>query len=107
MFKYELNYTNMIHLSKVKTNSTKLSVVYYFDNKIDKQTFANQSDFDDAVAELEEKGLLLIGETWYNVDRLSIAAPNGKSIRFSFVGNVNITHEYAITSSTSDVFAYS
>ena len=106
MFKYSLDYTNLIHLSKVTANEKKLKVCYYFDGKIQTETFANQSDFDDAVAELEDKGLLLIGETWYNVDRLSIAAPNGKSIRFSFIGNVNIVHEYADVSEVEDVISF-
>ena len=106
MFKYSLDYTNLIHLSKASVNEKKLKITYWFDGSVKTETFANQSDFDDAVAELEDKGLLLIGETWYNVDRLSIAAPNGKSIRFSFIGNVNITHEYADTSEVEDVIAF-
>lgn len=106
MFKYELNYTNLIHLSKVKVNEKKLKLTLYFDGKIENQVFANQSDFDDAVAELEEKGLLLIGETWYNVDRLSIVQPNAKTIRFNFIGNVTITHEYADVSEVEDVIAF-
>ena len=106
MFKYELNYTNLIHLSKVKVNEKKLKLTLYFDGKIETQTFANQSDFDDAVAELENKGLLLIGETWYNVDRLSIVEPNAKTIRFNFIGNVTITHEYADVSEVEDVIAF-
>lgn len=106
MFKYELNYTNLIHLSKVKVNEKKLKLTLYFDGKIENQTFANQSDFNDAVAELEDKGLLLIGETWYNVDRLSIVEPNAKTIRFNFIGNVTITHEYADVSEVEDVIAF-
>jgi len=106
MFKYELNYTNLIHLSKVKVNEKKLKLTLYFDGKIENQVFANQSDFDDAVAELEDKGLLLIGETWYNVDRLSIVEPNAKTIRFNFIGNVTITHEYADVSEVEDVIAF-
>ena len=106
MFKYELNYINLIHLSKVKVNELKKRLTFYFDGKIENQVFANQSDFDDAVAELEDKGLLLIGETWYNVDRLSIVEPNAKTIRFNFVGNVTITHEYADVSEVEDVIAF-
>ena len=106
MFKYELNYTNLIHLSKVKVNEKKLKLTLYFDGKIENQTFANQSDFNDAVAELEDKGLLLIGETWYNVDRLSIVEPNAKTIRFNFIGNVTITHEYADVSEVEEVIAF-
>ena len=105
MFKYSLDYTNLIHLSKVTINENKLKIVYYFDGSIKTETFASSSDFDDAVAELEDKGLLLIGETYYNVDRLSIAAPNGTLIRFSFIGNVNITHIYADASEVSDVIS--
>ena len=106
MFKYELNYINLIHLSKVKVNEKKLKLTLYFDGKIENQTFANQSDFNDAVAELEDKGLLLIGETWYNVDRLSIVEPNAKTIRFNFIGNVTITHEYADVSEVEEVIAF-
>ena len=106
MFKYELNYINLIHLSKVKVNEKRLKLTLYFDGKIENQTFANQSDFNDAVAELEDKGLLLIGETWYNVDRLSIVEPNAKTIRFNFIGNVTITHEYADVSEVKEVIAF-
>ena len=105
MFKYQLDYTNKIHLAKVTVNSFKKKITYYFDNKVDSQTFANQSDFDDAVAELEDAGLLLIGETWYNKDRLSIVAPNGTNVRFSFIGNVNIVHTYADATEVEDVIA--
>ncbi len=103
MFKYNLDYINLIHLAKVSVNSKKLKITYYWDNKIDAKTFANQSDFDDAVQELEDAGLLLIGETWFNKDRLSIVAPNSKTIRFNFVGNVTVTHEYADISEVQDV----
>ena len=106
MFKYTLDYVNLIHLSKVTVNEKKLKITYYFDGRIESQTFANQSDFNDAVAELEDKGLLLIGETWYNVDRLSIVEPNAKTIRFNFIGNVTITHEYADVSEVEDVIAF-
>ena len=50
MFKYTLDYINLIHLSKVTVNEKKLKITYYFDGKIEAQTFASQSDFDDAVA---------------------------------------------------------
>ena len=106
MFKYTLNYVNLIHLSKATVNPNKLKITYYFDGRIESQTFANQSDFNDAVAELEDKGLLLIGETWYNVDRLSIVEPNAKTIRFNFIGNVTITHEYADVSEVEEVIAF-
>ena len=106
MFKYTLDYVNLIHLSKATVNPNKLKITYYFDGRIESQTFANQSDFNDAVAELEDKGLLLIGETWYNVDRLSIVEPNAKTIRFNFIGNVTITHEYADVSEVEEVIAF-
>ena len=105
MFKYALDYTNLIHLSKARVNEKKLKITLYFDNAIKTETFASQSDFDDAVAELEDKGLLLIGETWFNKDRLSIVAPNSNTIRFSFIGNVNITHEYADITEVEDVIS--
>lgn len=106
MFKYELNYINLIHLSKVTINEKKLKIVYYWDGKIESQTFANQSDFDDAVAAVEDAGFLLIGNTWYNVDRLSIVSPNSKTITFQFIGNVVINHTYADTSEVDDVIAF-
>ena len=106
MFKYELNYINLIHLSKVTINEKKLKIVYYWDGKIESQTFASQSDFDDAVAAVEDAGFLLIGNTWYNVDRLSIVSPNSKTITFQFIGNVVINHTYADTSEVDDVIAF-
>ena len=106
MFKYTLNYVNLIHLSKVTINPNKMKLVYYFDGRIEAQTFASQSDFDDAVAAVEDAGFLLIGNTWYNVDRLSIVSPNSKTITFQFIGNVVINHTYADTSEVDDVIAF-
>ena len=106
MFKYTLNYINLIHLSKVTINPNKMKLVYYFDGRIEAQTFASQSDFDDAVAAVEDAGFLLIGNTWYNVDRLSIVSPNSKTITFQFIGNVVINHTYADTSEVDDVIAF-
>ena len=106
MFKYTLDYINLIHLSKVTINPNKMKLVYYFDGRIEAQTFASQRDFDDAVAAVEDAGFLLIGNTWYNVDRLSIVSPNSKTITFQFIGNVVINHTYADTSEVDDVIAF-
>ena len=106
MFKYTSNYINLIHLSKVTINPNKMKLVYYFDGRIEAQTFASQSDFDDAVAAVEDAGFLLIGNTWYNVDRLSIVSPNSKTITFQFIGNVVVNHTYADTSEVDDVIAF-
>ena len=105
MIKYSLDYLNLIHLCKVTVNENKLKVTYYFDGKIDAQTFADQADFDEAVAEIEDAGLLLIGETWYNKDRLSIVVPNGANCGFHFIGNVFIDHEYADVSDVDAIVA--
>ena len=103
MFKYTLDYINLIHLSKVTVNEKKLKITYYFDGRIETQTFADSSEFEEAVAAVEDAGFLLIGETYYNKDRLSIVAPNVKNITFNFVGNVVITHTYEDTSEVEDV----
>ena len=94
MFKYDLSYINLIHLSKVTVNEKKLKITYYWDGRIESQTFADQSEFDTAVDSITGAGLLLIGETYYNKDRLSIVVPNGKNCTFMFIGNVNIAHAY-------------
>ena len=49
MFKYDLSYINLIHLSKVSINEKKLTVRYFWDGRIESQTFADQSEFDAAV----------------------------------------------------------
>jgi hypothetical protein len=103
MFKYTLDYINLIHLSKVTINENKLKIVYYFDGRIETQTFADSSEFDEAVAAVEDAGFLLIGETYYNKDRLSIVTPNSKNITFDFIGNVVFTHTYEDTSEVDDV----
>ena len=38
----------------------RFKIVYYWDGKIESQTFANQSDFDDAVAAVEDAGFLFV-----------------------------------------------
>ena len=105
MFKYDLSYTNLIHLSKVSINEKKLTVRYFWDGRIESQTFADQSEFDAAVDSITGAGLLLIGETYYNKDRLSIVVPNGKNATFMFIGNVNITHAYEDVSDVDAVIA--
>lgn len=105
MFKYDLSYTNLIHLAKVSTNEKKLKITYYWDGRIETQTFADQSEFDTAVDSITGAGLLLIGETYYNKDRLSIVIPNGKNCTFMFIGNVNITHAYEDVSDVDAVIA--
>lgn len=94
MFQYSLSDINLIHLSKVKVNAIKKRVTYYWDGKIESQTFANTSDFDDAVSAIEDAGFLMIGDTYFNTDRLSIAIQKGKAVTYHFLGNVTITHIY-------------
>ena len=94
MFKYSLDYINLIHLAKVSANEKKLKITYYWDGRIETQTFADQSEFDTAIDSITGAGLLLIGDTYYNKDRLSIVIPNGLNCTFMFIGNVNIAHAY-------------
>lgn len=105
MFKYDLSYINLIHLSKVSVNEKKLKITYFWDGRIESQTFADNSEFDEAVDAVVEAGLLLIGETYYNKDRLSIVIPNGKNCSFLFIGNVIINHAYEDVSEVEDVIA--
>jgi len=105
MFKYSLDFINLIHLAKVNINEKKLKITYYWDGRIESQTFADQSEFDTAVDSITGAGLLLIGETYYNKDRLSIVIPNGKNCTFMFIGNVNITHAYEDASDVDAVIA--
>ncbi len=105
MFNYSLDSINLIHLSKVTVNENKLKITYYFDGKIDAQTFADASEYEDAVAALEDAGFLLIDDTYYNKDRLSILTPNGKNARFDFVGNVIINKTYEDVDDVEDVVA--
>ena len=105
MFNYSLDSINLIHLSKVTCNELKKKITYYFDGKIDAQTFADASEYEDAVAALEDAGFLLIDDTYYNKDRLSILTPNGKNARFDFVGNVIINKTYEDVADVEDVVA--
>lgn len=105
MFKYSLDFINLIHLAKVNINEKKLKITYYWDGRIESQTFADQSEFDAAVDSITGAGLLLIGETYYNKDRLSIVVPNGKNCTFMFIGNVNIAHAYEDVSEVDAVIA--
>lgn len=105
MFNYSLDSINLIHLSKVSVNDIKKKITYYLDGKIDAQTFADSSEYDDAVAALEDAGFLLIGDTYYNKDRLSIFTPNGVNARFDFIGNVVINKTYTDASEVEDVIS--
>ena len=105
MFKYVLDFTNLIHVSKITVNDFKKKITYFFDGRIETRTFADQSEFDEAVDEIVETGFLLIGETYYNKDRLSIVIPNGVDCTFMFIGNVIINHTYADVSEVEDVIA--
>ena len=105
MIKFTLDYLNLIHLCKVTTNASKKKIVVFWDGKIETETFADQADFDAAVADIEGAGLFLIGDTWYNKDRLSIAIPNGAMCAYHFIGNVLISHEYADVSEVDAAIA--
>lgn len=104
MIKAFSDYSSLIHLSKVKVNETKLKITYYFDGKIETQTFADSSEYDDAVSAIEDN-CLLIGDTYYNTGRLSIAEQNGATVTYQFVGNVIIAYEYESVADAEDAVA--
>lgn len=104
MIKAFSDYSSLIHLSKVKVNETKLKITYYFDGKIETQTFADSSEYDDAVSAIEEV-CLLIGDTYYNTGRLSIAEQNGALVTYQFVGNVIVAHQYDSAADAEDAVA--
>ena len=105
MFNYSLDSINLIHLSKVSVNDIKKKLTYFLDGKIETQVFAEQSEYDDAVQAIADTGFLLIDDTYYNKDRLSILTPNGKNARFDFVGNVIINKTYEDVADVEDVVA--
>ena len=102
MFKYNLDYINLIHLSNVKGNPAKSKITYYFDGKIETQTFADSSEYDDAMDALADK-FVAIGDSLYNPDRISIANVNGLSVTFYFVGNKIIAETYADQADVDDI----
>lgn len=105
MFNYSLDSINLIHVSKITTNDIKKKITYYFDGKIETQTFADSTEYDDAVAAIADIGFILIGDTYYNKDRLSIVTPNGTNVKFDFLGNVVISHLYDDVTEVEDVIA--
>jgi len=96
MFNYEIvNFSNLIHISKINVNANKLKITVYFDGgKIVTQTFADQSEFDAKVAEYDALDFVLIGTTYYNEDRISIVIPNGRIATFHLLGKTIINHEF-------------
>jgi hypothetical protein len=102
MFKYNLDYINLIHLSNVKGNPAKNKITYMWDGKIETQTFADSSEYDDAMDALADK-FVAIGDSLYNPDRISIAKVNGLSVTFYFVGNKIIAETYADQTDVDDV----
>ena len=102
MFKYNLDYINLIHLSHVKGNPAKSKITYYFDGKVETQTFADSSEYDDAMDALADK-FVAIGDSLYNPDRISIAKVNGLSVTFYFVGDKIIAETYTDQADVDDV----
>lgn len=102
MFKYNLDYINLIHLSHVKGNPAKNKITYAWDGKIETQTFADSSEYDDAMDALADK-FVAIGDSLYNPDRISIAKVNGLSVTFYFIGNKIIAETYADQADVDDV----
>lgn len=103
MIKYVKDYTALIHVTKANVNASKQKIVYYFDGKIETVTFADSSEFDDAVAALD--GFLVIGTVYYNKNRLSVATQNGAAVTYDFIGNVTITHQYDDVSEADSAIA--
>lgn len=103
MIKYVKDYTALIHVTKANVNASKQKIVYYLDGKIETVTFADSSEFDDAVAALD--GFLVIGTFYYNKNRLSVAAQNGATVTYDFIGNVTIKHQYADVSEADSAIA--
>ena len=94
MFNYEVNFTNLIHISKITTNDYKKKLTIYLDGgKLVTQTFADESDYQAKVAEYEPM-FVLIGKDFINPERISIVVPNGKDVTFHIIGNVILKHTY-------------
>lgn len=94
MFKFFDFYTNLIHVSKVQGNPAKSKITYFFDGRIETQTFADSSEYDEVMAALEDK-FISIGGVLYNPGRISIVKVNGLTAAFHFVGGKIITETYA------------
>lgn len=102
MFKYNLDYINLIHLSNVKGNPAKNKITYAWDGKIETQTFADSAEYDEVLDALADK-FVAIGDSLYNPDRISIANVNGLSVKFYFIGNKIIAETYADQADVDDV----
>lgn len=94
MIEHLSNYSSLIHISKIVANAFKKKITYYLDGKIETQIFANESEYNDAISSFDE-GFILIGNTYYNIGRISVAEQNGVSVIFSILGNITLTHDYA------------
>ena len=94
MFKFIDTYSNLIHVSKVQGNPAKSKITYYFDGKIETQTFADSAEYDEVLDALEQK-FVSIGGILYNPDRISIVKINGLDAMFYFVGGKIIAETYA------------
>lgn len=105
MFKLLNDFSALTHISKITTNDIKKKIVYYLDGKIETQVFADSSKYDDAVSEVEDAGFLLIGKTYYNIARISIADQNGANVTYHLVGNVVISHDYDSVADAEDAIS--
>ena len=94
MFKFIDTYSNLIHVSKVQGNPAKSKITYYFDGKIETQTFADSTEYDEVLDALEQK-FVSIGGILYNPDRISIVKIDGLAAMFYFVGGKIIAETYA------------
>ena len=105
MFKLLNDFSALTHISKITTNDIKKKIVYYLDGKIETQVFADAGEYDDAVSAVEDAGFLLIGKTYYNIARISIADQNGANVTYNLVGNVVISHDYDSVADAEDAIS--
>lgn len=102
MFKFINIYTDLIHVSKVQGNPAKSKITYYFDGKIETQTFADSTEYDEVMDDLEQK-FVTIGGVLYNPDRISVVSVKNLSVSFYFLGGKIIAENYADQSEVDDV----
>lgn len=102
MFKFINIYTDLIHVSKVQGNPAKSKITYYFDGKIETQTFADSTEYDEVMDALEQK-FVTIGGVLYNPDRISVVLVKNLSVNFYFLGGKIIAENYADQSEVDSV----
>lgn len=106
MFNYDNDYLNLIHIQKAVVNSNKQKITYYFDGgKIETQTFADSSDFDEKVDAISSSFLEIDG-IYYNANRIGIVVPNAYKVDFYFLGGKVINETYETTDEVAEVVEF-